>query len=105
MTSHVREPRPAAGEAPYIIPTEAWDEERIRQSVRLVMSMDKAWTDWWNSLGHVARSNRDCGRYREAFEAGYLAALEQGQRAGVDAHKDSAHRVAMDFKLAARGKP
>jgi len=41
------------------------------------MHVVTAWKDWWNGIGHVARCNRDAGRTREAFEAGYLAALEQ----------------------------
>jgi hypothetical protein len=42
------------------------------------MDMEKAWKEWWESLGHVARCNRDAARTREAFEAGYLAALHRG---------------------------
>ncbi|MFN3507973.1 MAG: hypothetical protein ACK4ZU_10870 [Allorhizobium sp.] len=41
------------------------------------MHVIMAWKDWWDGIGHVARCNRDAGRTREAFEAGYLAALEQ----------------------------
>ena len=37
----------------------------------------EAWKQWWEEIGHVARCNRDPARTREAFEAGYLAALEQ----------------------------
>ncbi|MCF6370907.1 hypothetical protein [Rhizobium halophilum] len=42
------------------------------------MDMEKAWKEWWESLGHVARCNRDTARTREAFEAGYLAASRTG---------------------------
>ncbi|CAD7029934.1 hypothetical protein RHAB21_01661 [Pseudorhizobium halotolerans] len=35
-----------------------------------------AWNKWWEGIGHVARRNRDVARTREAFEAGYIAALE-----------------------------
>jgi hypothetical protein len=45
------------------------------------MDAIKAWTKWWDDIGHVARCNRDPARTREAFEAGYLAALEQVARA------------------------
>ena len=38
---------------------------------------DSAWKRWWDDLGHVARCNRDAARTREAFEAGYMAALAQ----------------------------
>lgn len=38
---------------------------------------DRAWKQWWDELGHVARCNRDMARTREAFEAGYMAALAQ----------------------------
>ncbi|WP_145926130.1 hypothetical protein [Shinella sp. HZN7] len=38
---------------------------------------DRAWKRWWDDLGHVARCNRDIARTREAFEAGYMAALVQ----------------------------
>lgn len=38
---------------------------------------DKAWKQWWEDLGHVARCNRDLARTREAFEAGYMAAVAQ----------------------------
>lgn len=38
------------------------------------MHMERDWKEWWESLGHVARCNRDAARTREAFEAGYLAA-------------------------------
>ncbi|MFN3833606.1 MAG: hypothetical protein ACK4SQ_15380 [Allorhizobium sp.] len=41
------------------------------------MHVIMAWKDWWDGIGHVARCNRDAGRTREAFEAGYLAAMEQ----------------------------
>jgi hypothetical protein len=37
----------------------------------------EAWKKWWEEIGHVARRNRDPARTREAFEASYLAALEQ----------------------------
>lgn len=40
------------------------------------MDMEKAWKEWWESLEHVSRCNRDTARTREAFEAGYLAASE-----------------------------
>jgi hypothetical protein len=40
------------------------------------MQVERAWSEWWEGLGHVARLNRDKARTREAFEAGYLAALE-----------------------------
>ncbi|WP_207900562.1 hypothetical protein, partial [Shinella sp. JR1-6] len=40
-----------------------------------VTQIEKAWRRWWNELGHVARCNRDPARTREAFDAGYLAAL------------------------------
>jgi hypothetical protein len=36
--------------------------------------IESAWLAWWASLGHVARTNRDKARIREAFEAGFLAA-------------------------------
>lgn len=39
------------------------------------MSLNEAWNEWWEHLGHVSRCNRDPARTREAFEAGYLAAL------------------------------
>ncbi|CCF18711.1 hypothetical protein NT26_0987 [Pseudorhizobium banfieldiae] len=35
-----------------------------------------AWNKWWEGIGHVARGNRDVARTREAFEAGYISALE-----------------------------
>lgn len=35
-----------------------------------------AWNKWWEGIGHVARRNRDVARTREAFEAGYISALE-----------------------------
>ena len=35
-----------------------------------------AWKKWWEGIGHVARGNRDMARTREAFEAGYISALE-----------------------------
>nr|CAD6437879.1 hypothetical protein REQ54_04326 [Rhizobium sp. Q54] len=41
------------------------------------MEVERAWLKWWDGLGHVARLNRDKARTREAFEAGYLAALEE----------------------------
>ena len=41
------------------------------------MKVHEAWLKWWESIGHVARGNRDPARTREAFEAGYVAALEQ----------------------------
>jgi hypothetical protein len=41
------------------------------------MHVIAAWKEWWEGLGHVARCNRDPGRTREAFEAGYLAALAE----------------------------
>lgn len=67
------------------------------------MSMEKAWTDWWNHLGHVARSNRDCGRYREAFEAGYLAALEDRDSKGGQAVAGDAAAVSPSLRLRAGG--
>jgi len=46
-----------------------------------------AWKEWWDGLGHVARCNRDEARIREAFEAGYMAALA---RTRVPAASDAA---------------
>lgn len=43
------------------------------------MDIEHAWMKWWEGLGHVARLNRDKPRTREAFEAGYLAALERNK--------------------------
>ena len=43
------------------------------------MDIEHAWLKWWEGLGHVARLNRDKPRTREAFEAGYLAALERNK--------------------------
>jgi hypothetical protein len=45
------------------------------------MHVITAWKDWWDGIGHVARCRRDPGRTREAFEAGYLAALEDAAHA------------------------
>ena len=59
-----------AAEAP--LPAETGAEEGSTD-----MHVITAWKEWWDGIGHVARSNRDPGRTREAFEAGYLAALEQ----------------------------
>ena len=42
------------------------------------MRMERAWQEWWESLGHVAQCNRDAARTCEAFEAGYLAASRTG---------------------------
>ncbi len=42
-----------------------------------MMHIAVAWKEWWDGLGHVARCNRDEARIREAFEAGYMAALAQ----------------------------
>ena len=35
-----------------------------------------AWNKWWEGIGHVASGNRPLARTREAFEAGYISALE-----------------------------
>lgn len=53
------------------------------------MHMEGSWKEWWESLGHVARCNRDVARTREAFEAGYLAASER-RRATVFASQEAA---------------
>jgi hypothetical protein len=58
------------------------------------MDMEKAWKEWWESLGHVARCNRDAARTREAFEAGYQAA---SQRAGAAVSGEAGERT--------RGRP
>lgn len=44
------------------------------------MRMEEAWSKWWKDLGHVSRCNRDPARTREAFEAGYLAAVQEYER-------------------------
>ncbi|MET3585651.1 hypothetical protein ABID21_001760 [Pseudorhizobium tarimense] len=51
--------------------------------------MEKAWKEWWESLGHVARCKRDTARIREAFEAGYLSASER-REATVLASREAA---------------
>lgn len=52
-----------------------------------------AWKDWWDGIGHVARCNRDPGRTREAFEAGYLAALEQTPRLAQQGNSASTESI------------
>lgn len=46
----------------------------------MVMAVKDAWNAWWEQLGHVGRCNRDPARTREAFEAGYLAALARQEK-------------------------
>lgn len=41
------------------------------------MQVIEAWNEWWKEIGHVARCSRDPAKTREAFEAGYLAALDR----------------------------
>lgn len=56
--------------------------------------LENAWLTWWKSLGHVARTNRDKARIREAFEAGFLAAsaLEKRNDASVQSPSRSSDR-------------
>lgn len=53
-----------------------------------VMNIVDAWTHWWDSLGHVARLNRDKARVREAFEAGYEAAVKDSASKAQRRHPD-----------------
>lgn len=55
------------------------------------MTVESAWKSWWNALGHVARCNRDMARTREAFEAGYLAALRDAGERKIRIGKSQEH--------------
>lgn len=57
------------------------------------MTVESAWKGWWNALGHVARCNRDMARTREAFEAGYLAALRDAREPKNRSGKSQEHEL------------
>lgn len=54
--------------------------------------IETAWLEWWESLGHVARTNRDKARSREAFEAGFLVAAAFKRRDNVSMQSPSPSR-------------